>query len=288
MSLHEALRLSDLDRLVPVSGGDINEAFRVELSDGSRLFAKTHASPPAGMFEAEAAGLAALRDASDGRLLVPEVVSVGPSHLALEWMGDRGGDAASGPAAERLGRGLAHIHQQSHPRGFGFAEDNWIGTLPQPNAWVAKESGASTFFAERRLLPQLELATSSRVLPVGAAARVEAVCARLDDLLPEEPSGLIHGDLWGGNWTTDHAGRPWIFDPAVAFAPREQELAFTQLFGGFPASFYAAYREVWPLAPGFAERVDLWNLYPLLVHANLFGGSYGTQVDRIARRYAPV
>lgn len=286
MSLRAAMGLGPHARLHPISGGDINKAFRVERPGLPDLFAKNHADPPTGMFEAEADGLRALAAAADedGLLLVPDVVSVGPSHLALEWIGGRAASMALGSAAERLGRGLARLHRHTSS-SFGWPADNWIGTLPQRNARVAAKRGADVFFAEQRLMPQVEMAAARGNLPTGTAAAIERVCARLGGLIPNEPPALVHGDLWGGNWTEDEAGRPWIYDCAVAHHHRESELAFTRLFGGFPAAFYAAYDAEWPLVSGFDARVDLWNLYPLLVHANLFGGSYGAQVARIAHRW---
>ena len=273
----------------PIAGGDINQAFRVE-DEGRRWFEKTHRAPPPGMYASEAAGLETLSAASDEHVLVPQVLEVTETHLALEWMGDREGAAVAIrgrtlAAGEALGVGLAHIHRRTDPRGFGFETDNWIGTLPQRNTWIPAEQGAAAFFIERRLMPQLEIAAGSQALPGGCAKRLEALCLRLPDLVPNEPPSLIHGDLWGGNWMADPRGRAWIFDPAAAYGPREQDLAFTKLFGGFPDVFYRAYEAEWPLEPGFAGRVDLWNLYPLLVHANLFGGGYGGRVDRIARRF---
>lgn len=250
----------------PVAGGDIHEAYRV---DGPRtLFVKCNTRPLPGIFEREAEGLDALRAA--GALAVPEVLGVGERWLALAWI-ERG--AGGG---EALGRGLAALHRQGSPK-FGWATDNWIGSLPQPNAW---QEDLAAFFAGR-------LRGLAGALDTAGRRRLDRLVERLDELLPPEPPALLHGDLWGGNWMADSAGVPWIFDPAVHFGCREAELAFTQLFGGFPPVFQAAYREAFPLEPGFEQRVDLWNLYPLLVHANLFGGGYAVSVDRIVRRYAP-
>jgi len=284
MSLLAALGMPNAS-LVPIAGGDINQAFRVEHGD-KRLFVKTHHAPPAGMFAAEARALEALAEAAEpGPICVPSVISVGPRHLALEWIGDRPIDPqanlahrSTGRVAVDLGVGLAAIHRRTAP-SFGWSEANWIGTLPQPNPSL---TGAAEFFAEARIQAQLALGPQ---LPRGARGRLDQLCARLPDLLPDEPPALLHGDLWGGNWTTDASGRPWLYDPASYFGHREADLAMTRLFGGFPSDFYAAYNEALPLQPGFDERVDLWNLYPLLVHANLFGGGYGSQADAIARRY---
>lgn len=248
-----------------VSGGDIHQAARADLPSGP-VFIKHNPRPTPGMFAAEAEGLQALREAAPG-LRVPEVLGHGDGWLALEWIeAGRGG-------GQDLGRGLAAMHRQS-AAAFGWMQDNWIGSLVQPNSWT---EDLPTFFAEQRLRPMAR--------GLGVQGLMDRLCERLPDLLPDEPPALLHGDLWGGNWMADEAGRPCIYDPAVHFGCREAELAFTRLFGGFPDAFYAAYCEGWALAPGFEERVDLWNLYPLLVHANLFGGGYEASVARIARRY---
>ncbi len=254
----------------PVSGGDIHRAWRVDLPTGP-AFVKSNDRPTSGMFAAEAAGLEALRG---GSLKVPKVLGQGEGWLALEWIEAGPATPSTGAA---LGEGLAEQHRRS-AEAFGWATDNWIGSLPQPNRWTEDLPG---FFGAQRLSAQ---AAGSGV-PTSLRHALDRLIARLPDLLPPEPPALLHGDLWGGNWTADAEGAPWIFDPAVHFGCREAELAFTRLFGGFPASFHAAYQAAWPLQPGFAERVDLWNLYPLLVHANLFGGGYASSAGRVVRRY---
>ncbi len=250
----------------PVTGGDIHQAWRIEGS--RRIFLKGNARPLPGIFEREAEGLEALR--AVGSVGVPEVLGFGERWLALSWIErGRGG-------GEELGRGLAAIHRETAP-AFGWAEDGWIGSLPQPGGW---EREVTAFFGKRLL-------GLAGALDGGERRRLDRLIDRLPELLPDEEPALLHGDLWGGNWMADQAGRPWIFDPAVHFGCREAELAFTRLFGGFPEVFYSAYEATFPLQPGFEGRVDLWNLYPLLVHANLFGGGYAASVDRIVRRYAP-
>lgn len=282
-----ALAALDLEatqcRVRSVHGGDIHAAWRVETDDGRLIFVKTNPRPLPRIFETEADGLRALAKAcaeDEGLIRVPEVLAAGDGFLALEWIREgRAGD----PGA-RLGEGLAalHRHTDSH---YGWHEDNWIGSLPQPNGRVAAEGGCGAFFAARRLQEQARQGAGR--LGAGLRKRLDRLCERIDELLPlaDERPALIHGDLWGGNWTTDEAGVPWIYDPAVHFGCREAELSFTRLFGGFPSSFYDAYQASFPLAPGFGGRVDLWNLYPLLVHANLFGGGYASRVDGILRRY---
>jgi len=266
----------------PVSGGDIHRAFYVE-GAGQRFFIKDNPAAPSDIFALEADGLRALSQAAqtEGLINVPEVLVVGEQFLVLEWV-DFGGKQTSGSARE-LGSGLASIHQQTAPH-FGWHEDNYIGTLPQHNTPLADPRNGALFFGKRRLLPLVRAA--KRQLPTELIRRVEHFCERVENFLPsaeQEPS-LLHGDLWGGNWSSDREGRAWIYDPAVYFGCREAELAFTELFGGFGPEFYAAYQEQLPLEPGYRERVDTWNLYPLLVHARLFGGGYIERANQQLKR----
>ena len=266
-----------------VGGGDINDAYRASLSDGRVLFVKTHARAPAGMFAAEARGLRWLRDA--GALRVPEVCACadrgeaerehGPWFLALEWV-------EPAPRApdfdERLGRGLATLHRAGAPR-FGLDADNFIGTLAQRNAPLPTWAD---FYRERRLRPQMERARERGLLPGRLLRELERVAAQMERLVgPEEPPARLHGDLWGGNLSFDSHGEPVIYDPATYFGDREADLAMTELFGGFSADFYAAYREAWPIDAGYRVRKMLYNLYHVLNHLNLFGGGYGTQAERM-------
>ena len=265
-----------------VGGGDINDAYRVELDDGRKLFVKTHARPLPGMFACEARGLQWLAEAR--ALRIPQVLAVSdeePAFLALELIE---------PAArvrdhdERLGRGLAALHRSGAP-GFGLAYDNYIATLPQPNT-AASGEGWTRFYAERRLEPQLARAVDSGRANRALRSGLERLLAQLEALCgPEEPPARLHGDLWGGNAMADERGEPVLIDPAVYGGHREIDLAMMQLFGGFGPRCFAAYDEVYPRAQGHEERVALYQLYPLLVHVNLFGGSYAASVERIVRRY---
>ncbi|MCA9530989.1 MAG: fructosamine kinase family protein [Myxococcales bacterium] len=269
-----------------VGGGDINDAYRASLSDGRVLFVKTHARAPAGMFAAEARGLRWLRDA--GALRVPEVCACadrgeaerehGPWFLALEWV-------EPAPRApdfdERLGRGLATLHRAGAPR-FGLDADNFIGTLAQRNAPLPTWAD---FYRERRLRPQMERARERGLLPGRLLRELERVAAQMERLVgPEEPPARLHGDLWGGNVHVDERGAPCLIDPAVYGGHREVDLAMLRLFGGVSPRLMAAYEEVSPLAPGADERVALYQLYPLLVHVNLFGGGYVGSLEGALRR----
>jgi fructosamine-3-kinase len=266
----------------PVSGGDINRAHAVQLSDGRRLFVKWNSRTPAGMFAAEARGLAWLAEA--GALRVPEVVAVGEAFLALELV------VAATPARdfdERLGRGLAALHQFGAPR-FGLDHDNFIGRLPQANAAVAPDAWAD-FYRRRRLEAQLRMAADEGLASSRMRRGFERLFAAIVDepdavLGPAEPPARLHGDLWGGNLLCDDAGAPCLCDPAVYGGHREIDLAMMRLFGGFGRRVFEAYDEAYPLADGHAERVAVYQLYPLMVHVNLFGGSYVGQVESLLDR----
>lgn len=271
-------------RAASVGGGDINEAHRVELVDGRRVFVKSHAHAPPRMFTTEAEGLDWLREAQ--ALKVPVVLAVqepahphGAGFLALE-------NIEAGPRppdfGERFGRGLAALHRSGAPR-FGWTRNNFIGTLPQSNEPVSGNEWAR-FYGERRLEPQLRHAVDAGHVPARLAAALGALLARLPDLVgPPEPPARLHGDLWGGNHMASASGEPVIFDPAVYGGHREMDLAMMRLFGGYEPRTFAAYEEAFPLAPGHGARVPLCQLYPLLVHVNLFQGSYVSQLETALR-----
>lgn len=253
-------------------GGDINEAYQVRFSDGRVVFVKTHPRADARLFPTEARGLAWLAEAR--ALRVPQVLAFsaedvpGPRFLVLEWLrrAERVADFD-----ERLGRGLAALHRVEPP-GFGLDHDNFIGRLPQVNT---PAGDWAEFYAERRLRPQLRLARDAGHLDSSLAQQL----GRLIDVLPTivgppEPPARLHGDLWGGNLHVDERGEPVLIDPAVYGGHREVDLAMMKLFGGFGPRVFAAYDEAYPLAPEHEDRVPLYQLYPLLVHVNLFNGSY--------------
>jgi fructosamine-3-kinase len=200
--------------------------------------------------------------------------------LALEWIA-RGRPAAGHD--EALGRGLAALHQAGAP-AFGLAEDNFIGSLPQRNGHA---DWWPDLYGERRLEPLARMAVEDGRLAPAFLGDLERLRARLPDLCgPPEPPARLHGDLWGGNAMTDAAGAPVLIDPAVYGGHREVDLAMMRLFGGFSATVFAAYDEAHPLAAGHEDRVELYQLYPLLVHVVLFGGGYARSAERILRRYA--
>jgi fructosamine-3-kinase len=260
---------STIDRHAPVHGGDVAIAYRLDLADGRRAFAKTHRNPPPGFFTTEATGLTWLREA--GTIPVPEVLAVDdepPSHLALEWI-DRGHPQATTEA--ELGRALADLHRAGAPC-FGREDRRTTGSRGLPNEPTATWA---EFYATQRLVPLARLARDGDALPESACAGLEALATRLDAIFPTtEPPARLHGDLWAGNRLVDSDGRSWLIDPAAHGGHREFDLAMMRLFGGFGADCFAAYDEAFPVEPGWSERVALHQLAPLTVHAIKFGGSY--------------
>jgi fructosamine-3-kinase len=252
-----------------VPGGDLDEAFAAVLDDGAQVFVKTRAGAAPGEFAAEADGLRWLADA--GAIRVAEVLAVGEDWLALRWI-ERGRLDAAGE--EELGRGLARLHRAGAP-AFGGPRPLRLGPLELPND---PAGDWPSFYAERRLLPLAERA--------GLGAVVERLCGRLAELAgPAEPPARLHGDLWSGNVLADADGRPVLIDPAAYGGSREVDLAMLALFGTPSPRTLAAYDEVWPRADGHADRLPLYQLFPLLVHAVLFGGGYAGAAEAAARRY---
>jgi fructosamine-3-kinase len=256
----------------PIAGGDINEAWAMELGDGRRLFVKTRADAAAGEYSAEAAGLRWLGEA----IAVPEVVAVSDAFLALELV-ERG--SLDGAGEEAFGRSLAAMHAGG-AEAFGFAPGGGavmrLGSVVLPNepraTWAA-------FYAECRLAPAAAQA--------GLSAAVDPVCARIDELVgPAEPPARLHGDLWSGNVLAGADGRTRLIDPAAYGGHREVDLAMLHLFGTIPPRTWAAYEELLPLADGHEQRVGLYQLFPLLVHAALFGGGYVARARALAARLA--
>jgi len=278
---HELDCSPDSVALEPVPGGCINRAFRVDRPGSPPGFLKWQEGPGGSCFSAEADGLDALRRVPEIR--VPEVWALDDSG-ALPWLLLE--FVAAGPATgeywERLGRGVAAVHApRSEPAGWNT--DNCIGTLPQANS---PRSAWSIFYRDLRLLPQLELAFASGALrPRGEDW--QALLDLVDPLLRSdtESMSLLHGDLWSGNVFPDRSGQPVLIDPAVYMGHREVDLAMADLFGGFAAGFFSAYQETLPVPAEYGRvRRNLYQLYPLLVHVNLFGGAYADQALTAAQR----
>ncbi len=262
--------------ITAVGGGSISEAYKVRTSEGTYFF-KYKAEAPSNFFAMEKQGLDTLRQ---GYPRIPRVLAFDINWILMEWIEP---GRTKEKTAITLGHGLAQLHRTTAPY-FGLKEDNVIGELPQSNGW--QESWVN-FYREKRLQAQGEIAHRRGYLHGKRASRLYLLLDRLDQWL-DDPSispALLHGDLWSGNFITDQAGNPWLIDPAVYFGHREVDIAFTELFGGFPPSFYAAYQEAFPLSKDYDDRKPLYQLYYLLVHLNLFGEAYGARVDQILKRY---
>ncbi|MEM7373839.1 MAG: fructosamine kinase family protein [Bacteroidota bacterium] len=262
-----------------LSGGCIHHTHRIHTHSGV-FFLKYNHAHQAHNFEVEVKGLTLLKAAQTIR--VPEVIGTNQlethAYILLEFIeaGRRGSNFW-----EALGTGLGQLHLHSAP-AFGLDHDNYIGALPQSNQryerWL-------DFFVEERIRPMLRMGVSSRKIPQNMIKDFDRLFQRLDHFFPKESPALIHGDLWGGNLLTSADGLPAVIDPAVYYGHREIELAFMTMFDSQPAIFYDAYQSIWPLESGWQDRFDLYNLYPLLVHVNLFGGGYLTSVRQVLRTY---
>ena len=267
-----------VQKLARLAGGDINDAYEVTLADGTRVFAKTRKRPPPAMYVREAEGLAWLAESE--ALAIPRVIAANEQLLALTWI-ERGVPARDYDA--QLGRGLARLHRAGAP-GFGLARDNYIGDLPQHNTPLARWSD---FYRERRLMPLVTRARGRGRLGSEHTRAFEQLYTRLDQLVGDpEPPARLHGDLWSGNVHVGPQGEPVLIDPSVYGGHREVDLAMLQLFGSLSPSFFAAYDEVYPRAPGYSERVPLYQLYPLLVHVNLFDHGYVRLLESALATYA--
>lgn len=264
-----------------VSGGDINQAAALRLDDGTMLFMKSNRPALLEMFMAEAKGLEAIK--ATQAIGAPDVLALGTdegfSFLLLEYI-----DSARQRKDfwETFSFELAMMHKADAGLKYGFSSDNWIGARKQENtfhdSWIS-------FFRDCRLKPQF--AAADHYFDSGDRKRIEKLLSSLDRYLiePEKPS-LIHGDLWAGNMITGNDGKGWLIDPAVYCGCAEADIAMTQLFGGYSGRFYECYRETGLLYPGYEDRRDIYNLYHLLNHLNMFGSGYLGSVMRIVRRYA--
>jgi len=290
VSLESALELifgpgSDIEVRRSVSGGDINIASILILERGEQVFLKENRVDLVSMFAAEAEGLLALGSAGEGAPPVPRPLAWGVDEsrafLLMEVV--EKGRLSSG---EDFGASVAAMHRNGRSDFCGFTGENRIGSTAQNNRLM---KSWHEFFGEQRLGFQWNLARKGGYGDTSAEKLMQSVLNRLENLLPEPDEGrpsLLHGDLWGGNWMAGSDGRGWLIDPAVYYGHREADLAMTELFGGFPPGFYQGYKSRWSLDPGYPERRDLYNLYHLLNHLNLFGSSYWRGVISTIRKYA--
>ena len=263
--------------LRPLAGGSISRAFALKTGSGTSYFLKWGEQTSGDMFRAEAHGLEAI--AATQSIATPAVKAVGDTFLLLELIATSAHDKQYW---QILGRNLAALH--NHKRDlFGFDQDNYCGSTPQPNGWY--EDGYQ-FFAEERLLYQARLAYDRHLLEREDVIAVERLCNRLPELIPRQRPALIHGDLWAGNHLCRADGHPVLIDPACHYGWAEAELAMTTLFGGFDDAFYQSYLECHPCEQGWRERCPIYNLYHLLNHLNLFQGGYLQQVRSVLHHFA--
>ncbi|MFD0799673.1 fructosamine kinase family protein [Maribacter chungangensis] len=270
-----------IERVTAVSGGDISKAFLLE-TDTERFFCKVNSNTAAfEMFKAEKEGLAAIaatKTIATPKVLLCETWETGGFLLMdyLEAKPPRPNDM------ELFGHQLAALHQLSNSDTFGFPSDNYIGCLPQSNKEHLDWAG---FYVEQRLRPQLRMARNAQLLSSKEIPSETELLKICETLLPKVEPSLLHGDLWSGNYLIAQNGTPYLIDPAVCFGHSEMDLAMTRLFGGFNSSFYDAYNEHYPKIGGKKERCDIYQLYYLLVHLNLFGASYHRRCKEILQRY---
>lgn len=266
-------------KLIAISGGCINNTYKI-LTNRGPFFVKWNHVDLFEMFDTEAKGLTILNARST--IIIPKPLGVGTlankSYLLTEWV-EKG--SKSDHFWENFAVNLAKQHATASSE-FGLDHDNYIGSLTQSNK---EHANWSDFFIHTRLKPQIALASSKNLVTNSHQSQFEELYQKLDQLIPNEKSALLHGDLWSGNFMVASSGEVAIYDPAVHYGHRETELAFTQLFGGFSEKFYAQYNEFHPLETGFADRADIHNLYPLLVHLNLFGSSYLSGITQTLNRF---
>jgi len=264
-----------------ISGGCIHNAQKVS-TDMGIYFIKLNKSSDVNMFKTEYSGLKLLSNANE--IEVPSPITYGTAngqaYLLLEFINSQ---HRKKDFWIDFGQSMAHLHMNHKNDQYGLSYNNYIGRLDQfndfRNDWLS-------FFIHQRLEVQLKLAFDNGYVNRNYLDQFERFYKILPDILPEEPPSLLHGDLWSGNFMTGEEGQPVIIDPAVYYGNREIELSFTKMFGGFDSIFYETYHEVYPLSPGFDNRVEVYNIYPYLVHVNLFGTSYLSGVDRVIKRYS--
>jgi fructosamine-3-kinase len=269
-----------IEEIESLSGGSINDAYKIRTNSANYFVKSNSGKKYPGMFSAEKKGLGLL--ASQSKIKTPEVIAVQDaseeSFLILEYVNNGKKDPA---VFRKFGEALAMMHRQTNDK-YGLDHDNYIGSLNQSNTF---NSTWAEFFIEERLMPQIKQAFDNKIIQRSFVRLADQLFSRLGNLFPLEKPALLHGDLWSGNFMATQDGSPCFYDPAVYYGHREMDIAMTNLFGGFDDNFYLAYNENFPLEKEWIKRVDLCNLYPLLVHVNLFGGSYIRQAEIVLKKY---
>ena len=264
-----------------VHGGDINKAYCLFTSTGKYFLKMNDAENFPAMFEKEAEGLDLLRN--NCTLVIPQIIKAGvcneQQYLLMEWL-EKG--APKKDMWETFGTGLAMMHKEPQEY-FGLNEDNYIGSLKQKNE---RHTEWYSFYAECRIMPLARKLFETGKFSKTDIDDAEVFCPYLKSIFPPEPPSLLHGDLWTGNYLISSSGNAAIFDPAVYFGHREMDIGMTKLFGGFDQRFYKVYNETYPLEKGWEKRLPVTQLYPLLVHAVLFGGHYISSVKNIFKGFS--
>lgn len=278
-ALHEAGDDTKPLKINESHGGSINESYFVE-TEQQTYFIKFHPDAPERFFELEAKGLQLIKQTNS--ISVPEVLAYsdekGNAYLVLEWVEGK----KNTETEVLLGDQIAQMHQTIGEQ-HGFSDNTFIGSLPQPNglfdSWLE-------YYRDRRLTAQLKQGINQKSIKGKRRERLEKLINNLDKWIPDDVApSYLHGDLWGGNWLIGDAGKPYVIDPSFLYGDRHFELAFTELFGGYSADFYHAYKERFPLMPDYEDVKPLYQLYYLLVHLNIFGEMYGGGVDAVLKRY---
>jgi protein-ribulosamine 3-kinase len=261
-----------------IAAGNLNQGIQLDSSEGL-FFLKMNFDHERNILSKEASGLNLLQQSTF--LKIPETFGTGRiedyNYLLSEFI------PSGRPQPnywENLGLGLAHLHL-SESLFFGLEEDNYIASIPQNNH---PTKNWSTFYIQERLEPLVGKAYFDQLIPLDFLKKFQEIYPKIETIFPVEKPALVHGDLWSGNVLITSEGQPCLIDPAVYYGHREMDLSFTKLFGGFDSAFYESYESVFPLAPGFDQRVGIYNLYPLLVHLNLFGVSYLPGIERTVNK----